>query len=81
MQNMYVRHGNPDGNGNDIVYTLRVNGIASVLTVTLASTATQGSDNVNTVSITQGDNLDIEVTKASGVGNSPDEITVTMEFL
>lgn len=79
-KNMRVRHNVTAGNGNDIVYTLRVNGVASALTVTLASTATDGSDLVNTVPIAAGDLLDIIVTKAAGIAASPTNITAVMEM-
>jgi hypothetical protein len=77
---MYVRHGNPDGNGNDITYTIRVNGSATSVTVTLASTASQDSDLTNTAAVVGGDNIDLEITKGAGIGNSPDGVTVTVEY-
>jgi hypothetical protein len=80
LRNLYARHGNPDGNGNDIVYTVRVNGIATALTVTLASTGSQASDTVNSVAVVAGDNVDVEITKAAGIGNSPDGVTVQAEY-
>ena len=80
LRNMFVRHGNPDGNGNTIDYTVRVNGVATSLTVSLASTGSQASDTANTASVTQGDNIDLIVTKAAGIGNSPDGVTVTVEY-
>lgn len=80
IRNMRVRHGNPAGNGNAIVYTLRVNAAAQALTVSLASTATNGSDLVNSVVVAAGDQIDVEVTKAATIGASPNNITVTMEY-
>lgn len=80
LRNMYIRHGNPLGNGNDIVYTLRVNAVASLLTATLASTGGTVSDLVNTVAVVAGDTIDVEVTKALGIGSSPTNITATMEL-
>ena len=79
---MYVRHGNPDGNGRDVVYTVRVNSVAAALTVTLASTGSQASDLANVVPVSAGDTIDIEITKPNGnIGNSPDGVTVQCEFL
>jgi hypothetical protein len=80
LRNMYVRHNITGGNGNAIVYTLRKNGIATALTVSLASTANDGSDLVNSVSVAKGDLIDVEVTKAAGIGGTPRDITVSMEF-
>ena len=81
IQNMRVRHNSPAGNGEDIVYTLRVGGVNSALTVTLASTATAGSDLVSTVPVAAADLLDVIVDKALAVGSSPNEIVVTFEFV
>lgn len=73
-------HGVPSGNGNNIVYTLRVNGVASSLAVTMASTSGTGSNTSNSVTVAQGDYVDIEVTKAASIGSSPSAIAVSMEF-
>jgi len=81
FQNLRIRHNVPAGNGNAIVYTLRVNGVPSALTVSLASTATDGSDLANNVVVAVGDLIDIEVTKAAGVGSSPTNITATVEYV
>lgn len=80
ISHMYVRHGNPDGNGNDVTYTLRVNGVASALAVTLASTDSQASETATSVAVAEGDNIDVEVTKAANIGNSPDGVTVQCTF-
>lgn len=81
ISNLFVRHANPQGNGNDITYTVRINGVLSALAVTLASDASQASNLVDSVAVAQGDNVDIEVSKPNGgVGNSPDGITVQGEF-
>jgi len=79
-RNMRVRHNFTAGNGNNIVYTLRVNGVATALTVTLASTASDGSDLVNSVAVAAGDLLDIIATKAIDIGTSPSDITCTIEY-
>jgi hypothetical protein len=81
MRSLRVRHNAVAGNGNTIVYTLRVNGVASALSVTLASTSSSGADAVSTVAIATGDRIDIAVTKAAGVGASPNNITATVEFV
>jgi hypothetical protein len=80
LRDFYVRHNNTDGNGNDIVYTVRVNGVATAVTVTLASTSADGSDLANSVAVAAGDLVDIEVTKAASVGNSPDDVTATIDL-
>ena len=75
---MDVRHNSPAGNGNDIVYTLRKNGVATALTLTLASTATSGTVTA-TVSIAAGDLMDIEVTKAATIASSPTGVVALVE--
>lgn len=80
LKNMRVHANTTAGNGNAIVYTLRVNGVASTLTVSLASTTADGSDLTHSVVVAAGDSVDIEVTKAASVATSPSDITVTMEF-
>lgn len=81
LQNLRVRHNTTAGNGNLIVYTVRVNGVVTALTVSLASTAADGSDLVNVVSVTAGDLIDVIVTKALGVGTSPTDITADLSFI
>ena len=79
LRNFRVRHNNPAGNGNNIVYTVRKNGVATAVTCTLASTANDGSDLTNSVAFAAGDLIDIEVTKAASVGTSPSDVTATLE--
>lgn len=80
IRKLRIRHNLPNGNGNNIVYTLRVEGVATALSVTMASTDTDGSDLVNSVAVNDGDRLDIEVTKGASVGTSPSDITAVVEF-
>jgi hypothetical protein len=80
MRNMHINQ-TGDGNGNNLTYTLRVNNTPTALAVTLASTDNTGSDTANSVPVSAGDAIDIEVTKPSGIGNSPDDVTCTIEFV
>ena len=80
IQNMYVVHNSPGGTGATITYTLRVAGVASALSVGLASTATSGADTVSTVAVTAGDLLDIEVTKVAAAGGGQRQPVVSVEF-
>lgn len=75
--NIAVQSGS--GNGNNVVYTLRVNEAATSLSITLASTSTDGSSSA-IVPVSRGDILDIEVTKEAAIGNSPDEIIATLSI-
>jgi len=81
LRNMRVRHNTPAGNGLAVVYTLRINGVASALTVSMASTATDGSNLVNTVAVAAGDLIDIEVTKAASIGATPNDIVCAVEVI
>lgn len=81
IRNMYLLHNTGGGNGAAIVYTLRVNGAATALSVSLASTSTDAQDTVDTVAVVAGDRIDIEVTKAASVGTSPTDVNVTVEFV
>jgi hypothetical protein len=78
---LYMRQNVPSGNGNSIVYTVRVNGVPTLLAVALASTGTTGSNLVNAVAVAQGDVIDIEVTKAAGVASSPSDIAGSLKLV
>lgn len=80
FQRMRVRHNDTAGNGNDIVYTLRVNGVDTALSVTLASTSTTAQNNGTKVQISSGDLITLGVTKASGVSSSPTNVNVQIDF-
>lgn len=81
LRRMHVQHNEPAGNGVDLVYTLRVNGVASPLTVALASTSPTGNDTSNDVVVAAGDLLDIEVTKGAHIGSSPIGVVCTFEWV
>jgi len=80
LANFYIQHGNPAGNGNPIVYTVRVNGAPTALTVSLASTGVTSSDTANEVEVAAGDLVDVEATKAASIGASPTNITSSLGF-
>lgn len=80
LRRLRVRHNAPGGNGLAIVYTLRINGVATALTASLASTATDASDLVNAVACAAGDLIDLTVTKAASVGASPGDIAASLEY-
>lgn len=77
LDDLFILHGVPAGNGNLIVYTLLVEGVPTALTQSLASTSAIGSDAVNSVAVAQGSRIGIEVTKALGVGSSPGDVLVS----
>jgi hypothetical protein len=69
------------GNGNDIVYTVQVNQIDTIITVTIASTSeVQVTDSTNRVFVSSGDEIAIRVSKASSINNHPSDIYATIGF-
>lgn len=80
FRNMRVYHNIPAGNGNPIVYTLRVNGIPSALSVSMASTASDGSNLVTTVAVVAGALVSLEITKAASIGSSPVDVLASLEL-
>jgi len=80
---MYVNVGQPSTDTDPIVYTVLVNGAApgGGLTVSLAGNLSAGSDLTNSVSVTAGDLIDLQVTKANSVTPTVSEIMVTMEYV
>jgi len=75
-----VRHNNPSPGGTEtITYTLRVNGVATALAVTVLQTAASGSASA-VVAIPAGALVDIEVTKSGGLGNAPDDVVCLVEL-
>jgi len=79
LKNMYI-HQTGDGNGTNLTYTVRINNVATALAVTMASTDSDAFNIVTSVIVSAGDLIDIEVSKAGGVGNSPDDIICTVGF-
>lgn len=76
-----VLHDSAAGNGNSIVYTVRKNGVAQTLTVTLATGAVgQAANASNSFEVVAGDVVDIEITKAASVGTSPTNINAMFRF-
>lgn len=73
-----MRHNRTGGNGFPIVYTVRINGAPTSLSVSLASTSQDGSDLVNSVPVSVGDLVDIQVTKVAFIFSSPEEVTASL---
>jgi hypothetical protein len=81
LRNLYVRHNVAVGNGNAIVYTVMVNGVATALTLSLVTGAVgQASDLANTVAVVAGDRVSIRVTKAASVGTAQTDVTASFEY-
>lgn len=81
LANLSVRHNVAIGNGNSVVYTVFVNGVATALTVTLATAAIgNADDDVNRVAVVSGDIITVQATKALALGNGAQNTTATFQF-
>jgi hypothetical protein len=80
LRRLFARHNSAGGNGNSVVYTVLVNGVATVLTVTLATGAIgQASDLVNTVAVAQGDRISLRASKAGVIAGGDINVQATVE--
>jgi len=81
LRNLFVRHQAAVGNGNTVVYHVRVNGVNTAITVTVATGAVaQASDLVNTATVAQGDRITLSAVKALGVANGGVIPTASLEL-
>lgn len=82
LKNLYVNIGDPSTDADPIVYTVLINGVVPIgtLTVSVPGNVATGSDLANTVAVAAGDLVDIRVSKAAPVAPAIDEVVVTMEF-
>lgn len=78
IDKMYVYQNQPGGNGLASIYNLRVNGLPTLLNVSIASTALTASDLVNSAVVLEGDLLDVIITKAASIGATPNNVVVSM---
>jgi len=62
-----------------LTYTLMQNGSPTSLSVAMSNTAQDGSDLVNTVSLSAGDLISIRVTKSASLSSDPDDIMASLE--
>lgn len=81
VRNLVVRQTVPDGNGADLRYVVRVDGVDTGLVVALSSTAELGSNSTEQVAVSAGGRLSVRVTKVSPIGASPRNVTATAEFV
>ena len=79
--NLRVRHNAAVGNGNAVVYTLRVNGILTALTASrVTGVIGDSSDLVNSVAVVAGDLIEMVASKALGIGAGGVVCQVAVEF-
>jgi hypothetical protein len=81
LRNLYVLAQALGTGVANIIYTVSVNGTPSSLTVSIANASVlEASDLVNTVAVSAGDKVSIEVTKSGSVTASHTHITASMEL-
>jgi hypothetical protein len=81
FRNLFVRYNAAAGNGSPAVFTLRVNGVATSLSVSRATgTIGSASNLVNTVAVAQGDLIEMTVGKGASIANGILEVFVSAEF-
>lgn len=75
-----IRTTTPAG-GTSVVYTVRVNGVNTAITCTMANGPTIASDLVNSVAVVPGDVVEIAVTVGGGApAASPTTVSLEQEF-
>jgi len=79
LQNMRVRHNTPSADPTTIDYRLRINGVDTALTVTLAGNASSGSNLVDAVSAEPGDLIALVAVKGAIIVSGLLNVIVTME--
>jgi hypothetical protein len=82
LANMTVLIGIPSAETNRVRFTIQVNGVNTLLSVTIAcNVGTTVSDNVNTAVVAQGDTLAVLVEKIDGpLSPQPSEIFCTFRW-
>jgi hypothetical protein len=82
FRNLTARHNQANGNGNSIVYRLRINGALTALQVTLATGAIGSASNlVNPVAVAQGDLVELVRVIAVAVGSGVLDAMCAAEFI
>lgn len=65
--------------GQSFIYTIRKAGVDSSVTVTISDTATEGSDNTNTVTVTRGDQVSVKLVTSAGAAVARHHVTGLLE--
>lgn len=82
LGNLFIRHNLANGNGQNVVYTVLVNGVATAVTVTLATGAVgTGSDTSNSVAASAGDTISIRAVKGAGIASGVLNVFATLAAL
>lgn len=81
IRNLTVVHNITGTSPNNIDYSLYVNGVATALTVSLASNASTASNMSVDISVSASDLITIEADKGSSIDNQLEDIVVSILFL
>jgi outer membrane receptor protein involved in Fe transport len=72
---------NTPGTGTaTVTYTVVVNGATTALTIGMLPTATTAQDTTDSVAVSAGDQIVIQLTKSASIG-AVNQIVVTVEFV
>jgi hypothetical protein len=80
LRNLYVYANTAGASSNNIIYTVRVNGVDTALAATMAASAQNGQNTSDTVAVSAGDRISIKVSKPLTITTSPTNIFVTLEL-
>lgn len=80
IKKLRVRHTLGAGNGNNIVYTVRKNGVPTGITVSVSSSSTVVVTGLGDETFADGDTIDVQADASSGIGSSPSYIVATLLF-
>lgn len=79
---LFVRHNTTNGNGASVVYTVFKNGIATTLTVTLATGAIgQADDMTHSTTVVAGDTVSIQAVKGAAIGSGVLNVVATLAVM
>jgi hypothetical protein len=80
LRSFFVRHNASNGDGDSVVYTVLVNGVATQITATLITGAIgQASDVAHSVEVRAGDTVSIAAIKPLDITDGAVSVTVTLE--
>jgi len=81
LRNFRVRHNSAVGNGNPVVYDVRINTVPSGLGLSLATAVVgDASDLATTIPVAAGDLIEATATKALSIGGGGVDVVFEMEF-
>jgi hypothetical protein len=81
LRNFFIRHNTGAGNGNNVVYTVQINGVDTTITATLATGAVgQASDLVHSAAVVQGQRITVKAVKAASIGGGGVNAIASMEL-